>query len=371
METFFSAVKVARSGADSAYLTEQRLRENAKRRSSTSLLLDVNILFRINDYMSEANGIPSDELLKNNRIDDFLRLCRFCQDNQVPYSLSPGFCLLEISPETFDQTLRRYDAFFPMHGIHLSDDLQGKAAKPIPQQHDILSLPTDELNMRAVPFLYLCAMLLINAGTRSVHPWEKFDRFLEILREYVGWFSEKELAVAKVILGDIGNRYGHLFDEEGRDLVKKMRRNFALTKDKRQPRSAEEAIRLAFNGANDLSMITFATAADGMCIDGITQDVWLYSNDRKLTAFLTNLLAYRVFLPDEPGKYVEISLPKGFQTALTMFDAKVFAQKCARSDNRQLAMLNSDLWKVRVQQMIDLMHRAYPNQAAEQDPVSA
>lgn len=363
MSTFKSAVKIARRPGECFNLTKERLSENAARRICTSLVLDTNILLGISNYMGETGDTPCDSLLTKYNLTEFVVFCSFCQENRIPFSISPGFCMPEVSPDSFDLVRERFDAFFPMHGLHVLDDPAGRHASPILQVHNILALPAEETKLRALPFLNVCAMLIADAAEVGVHPWAKFERFIELINEYIGLFSEKELAVAKVVLADMLNNDRELLDKEGVELITNIQNNFARTKKKKKPKTSEEALRIAFNAANDFTMINVAVERDGKPLDGIPMDVWMISNDAKLINYLALLFGYCVLVPGQTGMFAEISIPKGFDVALLPYDAKVFSHRVHRGSDRSFARLDSDLWITRVKEMIQLVNRVFPRSA--------
>ncbi len=234
---------------------------------------------------------------------------------------------------------------------------------PVKQLHDILSLPKEEIQFRALPFLYLCAMLVVSADPAQSHPWAKFEDFLSLVEEFVGVFSEKELRIAMVVLGDFRAQHLDLFDADGLDLIKSIENNFARRKKKR-PKTADDAIRIAFNGSSDLAMLNAAVVRDGKEMDGEVLDIWFGSNDKKLLKFLVELFCYRVIVPGETGMFAEVSYPKGFDVAMLVYEAKLFARKVSMSDNRQIARLDSDLWVIRVKQFLQVLHSAFQVNAA-------
>lgn len=360
MPYFKTAIKIARGvDEDEFLLTKNRLFLNAEKRICTSLLLDTNILLSISNYMAEVIDKPSEEALNRYNLSEFVDFCLFCQHNNLPFSLSPGFCIPEVAPNNFNNVLNRYNQFFGLHGIYVLDDPSGRDACPILQMHDILSLPSDEIKLRALPFLNLCAMLIVESDQTITNPITRYDMYIELVKEYIGLFSEKELCIASIVLGDFLKNHKDRFDEESEDLVKKVVNNFARTKKQKRPRNSEEAIKIAFNGASDLTMINVAVAGDGEPIDSVSMDVWLMSNDAKLFGFLAKLFGYRILIPGQNGMFAEISLPKGFETCMVPFTQKVYTQKMLLRGNRQFVRMDSDLWVVRIQEMLTLLKQVF------------
>ena len=166
-----------------------------------------------------------------------------------------------------------------------------------------------------------------------------------------------------VVLGDFRAQHLDLFDADGLDLIKSIENNFARRKKKR-PKTADDAIRIAFNGSSDLAMLNAAVVRDGKEMDGEVLDIWFGSNDKKLLKFLVELFCYRVIVPGETGMFAEVSYPKGFDVAMLVYEAKLFARKVSMSDNRQIARLDSDLWVIRVKQFLQVLHSAFQVNAA-------
>jgi hypothetical protein len=307
--------------------------------------------------------MPDQAALYEHKLTQLVDICLFCQEKDIPYTVIPGLCIPEISPDCLEESIHRYNLFFPLHGIHLVDDPQGQTISPIKQLHDILSLSKKDIQFRAIPFLYLCAMLIVNADPTYDHPWVKFEAFLSLIEEFVGVFSEKELRIAMVVLGDFRAQHPDLFDVDGRDLIKCIDNNFARRKGKR-PKTADEAVRIAFNGSSDLMMINAAVACDGKEMDGDVLDIWFGSNDVKLLEFFVKIFCYRVIVPGETGMFAEVSYPKDFDVAMLIYEAKLFAQKASLNDTRQIPRWDSDLWVIRVKQLLQILHSVFQVNAA-------
>jgi len=188
---FKSAVKIARKPNDNFNLDTEKLLFNRNNSIRTSLLLDTNLLLGISNYMGETIDPRDNKTLAKYNLAELVNLCMFCQTNSVPYALSPGFCIPEVAPDNFEIVRMRYDDFFVLHNIQLFDCIETQSATPILETQNILSLPADEIKFKALPFLYICCMLLVNITEKNKLPAEKFSQFMNLIVEYVGYFSEK------------------------------------------------------------------------------------------------------------------------------------------------------------------------------------
>jgi len=312
--------------------------------------------------MGGARDPRDNEALAKYNLTELVNLCMFCQTNFVPYALSPGFCIPEVAPNNFEKVRTRYDEFFVLHNIQLYDDIESQSATPILETQNILSLPADEIKFRALPFLYICCMLLVNVTEKNKSPAEKFTQFMNLIVEYVGYFSEKELLVAKIVIGDISNRSANLFDKDELDLIKNIENNFSKTKKRKNPETVADLIKIAFNGANDFSMINAAVATDNGLLSGERNDSWLMTNDLKLINYLSKLFGYAALIPGQNGMIAELNLSRGFKVALLEYDVELLMRKIDTQKHRQLIRFDSDLWVIRVREMLNLLGNILPKQ---------
>lgn len=354
-----SVIQVAREIESAPFLSRERLLDNKNKGLLTSLLFDTNIMICISNYMQFSEGKIDYQLLETFNLIELIDICNFCQKNDIPISISPGFCMPEIAPGMIELVIKNYNDFFILFDIILFDDIHGGSVSPIIEMHNIMALPKEEIKVRVLPYIYICALIIVDCDEKIIHPWAKFEKFLDLIIEYCEIFSEKELTIAKIVLGDFLTYHKDFFDANGIELIHKIINNFSRVQKKkkkfRRPSTAEEVIRTAFNASSDINLINMAVTLQNKNIDGLINDVWLVSNDAKLTEFLANIFGYSLIIPNENGMFAQISYPQGFQMDMMPYDAKSFAKKIYSEKSRSVARIDSDLWVERVKKMNDLV----------------
>jgi hypothetical protein len=262
--------------------------------------------------------------------------------------------------------MNAYAAFFPMHNIPVQDDPDGRSPHPVLALHDIWSLPEHQLKMRALPFIFFCLLMIVDNDASLTDPWERFRCFLTLVEEHVGIFSEKELCIASIVLGDFRHRCPELLDDDDHKLIKSVENNFARRKKWRRPKTREDVYRIAFNAACDITMLNVAVMMDGRSLgkNEPSLDIWFVTSDVKLRNFLTQFFCYRVLVDGQNGMFAEVGLSKGLEVAMLANDAEVFAMKAAYAYSHKVAKFHSDLWLVRLRQVLELVDVVFPPMAA-------
>jgi len=153
-----------------------------------------------------------------------------------------------------------------------------------------------------------------------------------------------------------------LFDKNELNLIKDIENNFSKTKKRKNPETVADLIKIAFNGANDFSMINAAVATDSGSLSGERNDIWLMTNDFKLVNYLAKLFGYAALIPGQNGMIAELNLSKGFKVALLEYDVELLLRKMDTQKHRQLVRFDSDLWVVRIREMLNLLGNILPKQ---------
>jgi hypothetical protein len=113
----------------------------------------------------------------------------------------------------------------------------------------------------------------------KLSPIEKFKEFLKIMVEELDILCEKEIEIAKYCFANPKST-----SKETIEIRRQIRRNFLKYKDS-LPKTYNEALSVAFNGACDLGIINITNMLDGKKLDGIKQDCWIATTDNKLYEF--------------------------------------------------------------------------------------
>ncbi len=148
---------------------------------------------------------------------------------------------------------------------------------------------------RSVPF---SALLYLNIVDKkfSGSPIQKFEEFLRRLSVDLDILSAKEIEIAKYCFAE-----PPAAAVETIRIRKFMRRNFLKTKEDKAIYTFDEAMAVAFNGACDLTLINTANVMQTQGLDGVSQDCWITTRDKKLFEF--SKVSHYVDLDGEAGKY--------------------------------------------------------------------
>ena len=87
MVYFKSIIKMSRKPGEEIQLTKDRILFNARKRVSTSLIIDANIYIGISNYMKAIDGNPCVQTLKEYNLSDFYDCCKLLSDTNSSFSM--------------------------------------------------------------------------------------------------------------------------------------------------------------------------------------------------------------------------------------------------------------------------------------------
>lgn len=289
--TYFLKATRSINGSDS--LSTIRIAINKIKKIETTLLLDTNILIRMEKVVQNGN--------KKSTVKDFgLHNLVELGLKAPPESLhfSPGLALREMPPGLAEQARQAYEIFLARHLPHFVDSPGSTKNKYFGKTTDFgyFDLEPEAQFTLAVPFCSLIHLQIIDA-TPKLKPIEKFKYFLDVIESEIDLLSFKEVEIAR-----------HCFANppaEAKQLIKIrriIRRNFLQTADEKLPRNADQLLKVAFNGACDLNLINSANVMDDQDLDGIEQDCWITTCDKKLYQLIE--IAHHLDIDGNSGKYI-------------------------------------------------------------------
>lgn len=288
--TFF--IKPSRSLAGETKLDPILVSKNKHCGIETSLTLDTNILISMEKVVKSGNKWSS---LKKYGLHNLVTFLQRCPPGSI--CIAPGFALGEMPAEAANRSREFYELFVSahLHGfVDTPNSIKSTFIDP-GENHGFESLPYDAQSFMAIPFACIAYLNLIDKNQKG-KPIEKFNSFLDCLENKVDILSAAEIEIAK-----------YCFSEPAADCTdlikirKKIRRNFLKTNDDKSPKDAQEMISIAFNAASDILLLHSANIADKHGIDGIPQDSWIATRDKKLVEF-SNVF-HHVNIDGETGKY--------------------------------------------------------------------
>jgi hypothetical protein len=152
----------------------------------------------------------------------------------------------------------------------------------------------------AIPFASLLYISIVDKTFLGT-PIAKFNEYLRLITTELDVLSTKEIEIAKFCFANPPAAARNTINSR-----KKIRNNFLKTKVGKLPTTYPEALSVAFNGACDLNLLNSANVADYRGVDGVTQDCWVATRDKKLHEF--SRISHHVNLDGEPGKYAALTL---------------------------------------------------------------
>jgi hypothetical protein len=249
---------------------------NATREIETTLVLDTNVLIAMEKVVKEG-GKPA--VLKKHGLHNLISLLNRCPPNSI--CISPGRAFDEMPPAAAEISRGFYEQFCSSHLPSFSDtpNCIHKIFSGKKLNYGYLDLDPEAQAILAVPFAALLYLNIVDKQFRG-NSVQKFGEFLRRLASDLDMLSAKEIAIAKYCLAE-----PPASAVETIRLRKLFRANFLKTKDDKAIRTADDALAVAFNGACDLTLINSANVIQSSDLDGVQQDCWIATRDRKLYEF--------------------------------------------------------------------------------------
>ena len=258
----------------------------------TTIVLDTNILIGMEKIVDNGNKWAS---VKKQGLHNLVKLLQRSPPESV--CLSPGLALNEMPPELAQKSRKKYEIFCSVHLPGYVDapncihsEYEGKK-----RDYGYDDLAPESKAALAIPYTCLLYLNLIDNKFKGT-PIEKFKEFLDKLENKVDCLSSAEIEIAKYCFAEPPSTC-----RETIELRKKIRKNFLKTGDEKLPKDASEVLSIAFNGACDIHLLQVANYFDQNGIDGVKQDSWIATKDKKLVEFCN--VFHHVNTEGEVGKH--------------------------------------------------------------------
>lgn len=288
------------SGVTEPVLNPVLVAINASHSIETTLILDTNVLIAMERVVKGGN---KNSLLKQYGLHNFVDLLDRCPPQSI--CLSPGRAFAEMPPVLAEKSGSSFEAFCAKHLPSFGDTPNCIHTTFIGKDSDYgyLDLDTVAQAFLAIPFAALLYLNIIDKSF-SGSPIQKFKEFLRRLSCDLDMLSAKEIEIAKYCFAE-----PPATAIETIRLRKILRANFLKTKENKSVHTYNEAMAVAFNGACDLTLINFANVAQTKELDGVQQDCWIATRDKKLFEF--SKISHYLDLNGEAGKFaVSTILPE-------------------------------------------------------------
>lgn len=288
--TYF--IKAGRSVEGAVKLDPVLVAINKYRGVETTIILDANVIISMERVVDNGNKWSS---VKEQGLHNLIKLLQKCPPQSA--CLSPGLALKEMPPELAKQAKEKYELFFAKHLPGFVDTPNSVDSNYRGKKHDYGFKDLDEgaRAVLAIPFACILYLNLIE-NSFSGTPIEKFFAYLDCLETEVDVLSVTEIEIAKYCFANPPADCRVTIE-----LRKKIRRNFLKTGEGKLPSSFSEVMNVAFNGACDIHLLQSANAIDQNGLDGIEQDCWIATQDKKLFDFCS--FFHHVSQDGEVGRY--------------------------------------------------------------------
>lgn len=285
-------IKACRETDSSPKLTPSIVTANKREGIETNLILDLNILVRMEDVILRKHSPNEFDLT---RLINFINLC-------PPHSLclSPGFALSEVHPKFKKLSFEIFDVFLSIFcpGMidHPTATRNTEQEQERTQAYEFSELSIEEQYIYSVSFFSLMQIHIINAKYPSLSGVEKYKKYLTKVCDGIDMLSAVEAEIAKYCFCDKKPKYSTTLNYK----IDAIKQNFMDGSSKPKQR-----FKNIFNGVQDLKYIRGALEFSQKHFFGKTQDTWIATLDSKLYWLSESVHHYPV--AGEPdGKYFSI-----------------------------------------------------------------
>ena len=270
--------------------------ENVLNGVETNIILDTNILIRMEKVVKEGNKWSS---VKKYGLNNLVKLLKRCPPHSV--CISPGFALSEMPPAAANQSRIFYENFCAKHlrGFVDAPNSLRTHFRETSRDYGFKDLPLEARGVLAIPFVSILYLNLIYYKKEG-SPIKKFKTYLDKIESTIDILSATEIEIAKYCFSEIESG-----EQEILNLRKNIRANFIKTGREKRPKNANEVLKIGFNGACDIGLLTSANVNDQNGLDNVIQDSWIATGDKKLAAFSD--VFHHVNVDGEAGKYAASS----------------------------------------------------------------
>ncbi|MDX2370709.1 MAG: hypothetical protein QNK36_20290 [Colwellia sp.] len=279
-------------------LNKNRQTENTINGIETSIMIDTNVLIRIESVVKNGNTLRQVKQKNLNKLLDVLNN-KYCIQ-----SVSAGLAQMEMPPANREYAHYCFNEFTRVHASSLSDDHRG--LNDAPESSDLIAWGFDELDKEyqsVYSFFYGSFLLLLIANQQALSPEKKYKYYISRVVKEFDLISSSISEIAKLCFYSPTTTEGVDF----KNLLTATKGNF-LAKPKKyygQKLTPENKLKVsAFNSATDLFFIQSATYSDAKGFEGTKQDTWIATADGKLASFI-KYFAYS-YLGKDTGMLAEI-----------------------------------------------------------------
>ncbi|WP_175771180.1 hypothetical protein [Burkholderia ambifaria] len=271
------AIKPSRAHAALPELKFSRVAKNARKGVETTVVLDLNILSKMNEVMSGKSSFETSGLKS--------MVTKF---NSLPVTLSPGFALAEVDETYADALWNAWEAFLAKYCPRFVDTPNSTREK---ENHGrgrrFDALPEGDRYVQAITYLAIVTIHIIAASEQYRSPEERFSSYVDYMCTHADMLSAIEAEVARYCFFSVTDEGDKAFW----NFARVIRENFM------KPGRPEIRLEKALNSARDITYYRATAMHSNEDFDGRTQDTWLFTADDGLK----NLARSIFFVPGFDG----------------------------------------------------------------------
>jgi hypothetical protein len=271
------AIKPSRAHAALPELNYSRVAKNARKGVETTVVLDLNILSKMNEVMSGKSSFETSGLKS--------MVTKF---NNLPITLSPGFALAEVDETYADALWSAWEAFLAKYCPRFVDTPNATKEK---ENHSrgrrFDALPEGDRHVQAITYLAILTIHIIAASEQYRSPEDKFSGYVRYMCTHADMLSAIEAEVARYCFFSVADEKDKAFANVAREI----RKNFM------KRGRFEMRLEKALNSARDITYYRATAMQSNEDFDGRTQDTWLFTADDGLK----NLARSIFFVPGFDG----------------------------------------------------------------------
>jgi hypothetical protein len=243
-------------------LSSGRVHNNKKKNIETTIVLDLNILSKMKEVIS--NEINYKESGLQTVVKAF---------NSLPLYLSPGFSFNEVDRNYYEILYESWETFMLKYCPGYVD-APNSLSLPLAKNSTRLfkELPMAEKYFHAISYLSMLLIQVIHKNYNHLSPEQKFQYYVNYMISTADILSAIESEIAKYCFCDTIS-YKKL---DFQIFCKIIKNNFLKGGNKKN------LLKNALNSASDIVYYRAVAAQSNEKLDGITQDTWLLSADNGL-----------------------------------------------------------------------------------------
>jgi len=266
-------------------LKRSKVIQNHLRQVETSIIIDLNILSKMNKVMT------GETTYKNSGLKDLVKTL-----NRVGgLCLSPGFAFNEADAKLIHKLTKSYELFLEKYCPTYMDHPGAiKTNRSESRTASFSELPTNEKYVNSITYLSILKIQLIMREDKELSPESKFKKYVDYLALKADMVGAIEAEAAKYVFFE----HSMVSDQALKVFCKKIKDNF-----KKGGNTPEKLLNKCLNSARDIVYYRLAARQQNEVLDGKSQDTWLLTADDGLVN-LTNSVYFVPQIDGDDSKYI-------------------------------------------------------------------